>query len=309
MTLIALGFGSFLLRDCHNGNCLLFKRLPNLSILKHNDDFDAPVSDCVDIPFVVANFFDPQAHAQPHGEAALFLDRVLFAYPDVPCVLNEITLRIQPGERLGVIGPNGAGKTTLFLTICGVLRPSSGVVRLFGKPVVPGEFRPDVGLVFQNPNDQLFSPSVWDDVAFGVENLGYSEAEVTERVHQTLDQLGILEYRDRPPHHLSGGQKRMVAIAGVLAMQPQLILYDEPSANLDLRSRRRLIEFLHQSSQTLLIASHDLELILELCDRVLLLDEGAIIADGSPVEIMGDRPLMEAHGLEKPSALSAHPPR
>ncbi len=304
MTLIALGFGSFLLRDCHNGNCLLFKRLPNLSILKHNDDFDAPVLDCADIAFVVAKFSD----AQTHGETALCLDKVVFAYPDVPRVLNEITLRIQPGERLGVIGPNGAGKTTLFLTICGVLRPNSGGVRLFGKAVIPGKFRPEVGLVFQNPNDQLFSPSVWDDVAFGVENLGYGEAEVAERVSQTLTELGILEYRDRPPHHLSGGQKRMVAIAGVLAMQPQLILYDEPSANLDLRSRRRLIEFLNQSPQTLLIASHDLELILELCDRVVLLDQGAIIADGPPIEIMGDRPLMEAHGLEKPSALLSHPP-
>ncbi|USR89846.1 energy-coupling factor ABC transporter ATP-binding protein [Phormidium yuhuli AB48] len=247
--------------------------------------------------------------AQPCEDEALSLDQVVFAYPDVPCVLNEITLNIQPGERLGVIGPNGAGKTTLFLTICGVLRPSSGAVRLFGKRVIPGEFRPEVGLVFQNPNDQLFCPSVWDDVAFGVENLGYGEAEVAERVTQTLEQLGILEYRDRPPHHLSGGQKRMVAIAGVLAMQPQLILYDEPSANLDLRSRRRLIEFLHQASQTLIIASHDLELILELCDRLILLDEGTVIADGSPVEIMSDRPLMEAHGLEKPSGLLSHPPR
>jgi cobalt/nickel transport system ATP-binding protein len=136
-----------------------------------------------------------------------------------------------------------------------------------------------------------------------VENLGYSDAEVAHQVHETLDQLGILDYRDRPPHHLSGGQKRMVAIAGVLAMKPDLILYDEPSANLDLRSRRRLIEFLQHSPQTLLVASHDLELILELCDRVLLLDHGHLIADGPPVEILSDRTLMESHGLETPSAL------
>ncbi|MFO8040997.1 MAG: ABC transporter ATP-binding protein [Sodalinema sp.] len=241
--------------------------------------------------------------SQPPKEAALSLDGVAFAYPNVPYVLNEITLTIEPGERVGMIGPNGAGKTTLFLTICGVLRPSSGEVSILGKPVIPGQFRPEVGLVFQNPNDQLFSPSVWDDVAFGVENLGYSDAEVAHQVHETLDQLGILDYRDRPPHHLSGGQKRMVAIAGVLAMKPDVILYDEPSANLDLRSRRRLIEFLQQSPQTLLVASHDLELILELCDRVLLLDKGQLIADGPPAEILGDRTLMECHGLETPSAL------
>lgn len=237
---------------------------------------------------------------QPPREAALSLDRVAFTYANVPSVLKEITLTIESGERVGIIGPNGAGKTTLFLTICGVLRPSSGAVSVFGKPVIPGQFRPDVGLVFQNPNDQLFSPSVWDDVAFGVENLGYSDAEVARQVHETLEQLGILDYRDRPPHHLSGGQKRMVAIAGVLAMKPDLILYDEPSANLDLRSRRRLIEFLQQSPQTLLVASHDLDLILELCDRVLVLDNGHLVADGPPAEILSDRHLMESHGLETP---------
>ncbi|MBW4647857.1 MAG: energy-coupling factor ABC transporter ATP-binding protein [Kastovskya adunca ATA6-11-RM4] len=235
---------------------------------------------------------------------AIAIKDLSFSYPARPDVLKSINFTIQPGERVGLIGPNGAGKTTLFLSICGILQPTTGEILLFDKPVAVGEFRPEIGLVFQNPDDQLFSPSVRDDVAFGPENMGLSEAEIAARVQEALSITGVQKLIDRVPHNLSGGEKSMVAIAGVLAMRPQLVLYDEPSANLDLRSRRRVINVLQASKETVLISSHDLELIVEVCDRVLLLDEGHIIADGTPREVMSDRQLMEAHGLEKPHSLS-----
>lgn len=239
---------------------------------------------------------------------AIAIDELCFSYPDKADVLQNISLQIHPGDRVGLIGANGAGKTSLFLSICGILKPISGQITLLNRPVIPGEFRPEIGLVFQNPNDQLFCASVWDDVAFGPQNMGLSGSELSDRVRTALDLTGVLDLETRPPHHLSGGQKRMVAIATVLAMQPQIILYDEPSANLDLRARRRLIHFLQASQQTLLISSHDLELILEVCDRVILMDEGRIITTGSPDLVMADAPLMEASGLEKPHSLLHHPP-
>lgn len=237
---------------------------------------------------------------------AIAIDELCFSYPDKADVLQNVSLQIRPGDRVGLIGSNGAGKTSLFLSICGILKPISGQITLLNRPVIPGEFRPEIGLIFQNPNDQLFSASVWDDVAFGPQNMGLSGSELNDRVRTALDLTGVRDLETRPPHHLSGGQKRMVAIATVLAMQPQIILYDEPSANLDLRARRRLIHFLQASQETLLISSHDLELILEVCDRVILMDEGRIITTGSPDIVMADAPLMEASGLEKPHSLHRH---
>ncbi|MCF2970162.1 energy-coupling factor ABC transporter ATP-binding protein [Synechococcus sp. Nb3U1] len=237
------------------------------------------------------------------SEVAVDAKQLWTAYPGRPPVLQGIDLQVKVGERLGVIGPNGVGKTTLFLTLCGLLPIRSGQVTLLGQPLVLGEFRPEVGLVFQDPNDQLFAPTVAEDVAFGLRNLGGSEQEITAGVQAALHHTGTLHLAERPPHHLSGGEKRMVAIAGILAMRPQLVLYDEPTANLDLRARRRLIQFLHQTSQTLLLASHDLELILEVCERVILLDQGRIWASGSPAQVMSQPDLMEAHGLEVPYSL------
>lgn len=248
----------------------------------------------------------PSPTPDAESEVVLRLQGVHFSYPDVPPVLQNLDLHVRAGERVGLIGSNGAGKTTLFLCVCGVLTPTAGEISIYDDPVKPGAFRPEIGLVFQNPGDQLFSPSVWDDVAFGVQNMGYSDAEVERRVTAALELTGTSELRDRPPHHLSGGQKRMVAIASVLAMQPQLVIYDEPSANLDLRARRRLIQFLQGSRETLIIAAHDLDMLLEVCDRTILLDGGRIVADGSTDDIMGDRELMEAHGLEIPHLLH-HP--
>jgi cobalt/nickel transport system ATP-binding protein len=237
---------------------------------------------------------------------ALVVDGLSFSYPDNPGVLRDVSLEVRPGERVGIIGPNGAGKTTLFLSLCGVLKPEGGEIRLFGKPLVSGHFRPEIGMVFQHPDDQLFSPSVRDDVAFGPQNLGFSKEEIAIRVEEALSTTGVTSLADRPPHHLSGGEKRMVSIAGVLAMHPKLVIYDEPSANLDIRSRRRLIRFLKQTSEALLLASHDLELVLEVCDQVVLIDNGAVVTNGIPREIMVDVALMEAHGLERPHSLTPH---
>lgn len=229
-----------------------------------------------------------------------------FSYPDKADVLRDINLEIQSGEKVGLIGPNGAGKTTLFLSICGVLKPSCGDISVLGKPVKSGDFYPEIGMVFQNPDDQLFCPSVRDDVAFGPQNMGLSKSEIEARVSKALLAVGCKELAERPPHHLSGGEKRMVSIAGVLAMQPDLVIYDEPSANLGMRSRRRVIKLLQNSTQTILISSHDLELILEVCDRVVMLDNGQIVADGDPRQIMEDEKLMETHGQEKPHSLIPH---
>ncbi len=236
-------------------------------------------------------------------QSALQLSELCCSYPDRPDVLQQVSLEIKPGERVGLIGPNGAGKTTLFLAICGVLPPKQGDITSFGKAVRTGEFRPEIGLLFQNPTDQLFSMSVRDDVAFGPMNMGLSELDVQERVSAVLELTGISDLADCPPHHLSGGQKQMVAIAAILAMRPRIMLYDEPSASLDIRARRRLIQFLQQCQETLLISAHDLEFILEVCDRVILLDEGRVVADGTAQAIMGNQDLMEAHGLEKPYSL------
>jgi cobalt/nickel transport system ATP-binding protein len=231
---------------------------------------------------------------------------VWFSYPDNTDILKDITIEVMPGQRLGLIGPNGAGKTTLFLVICGMLKPSAGQVSLLGKPVAYGKFNPQVALVFQNPDDQLFCPSVREDVAFGLQNMGLPKEEVDIRVKEVLATTGVSKLAERPVHHLSQGEKRIVSIAGVLAMRPELLLYDEPSASLDIRSRRRLIRLLQSSDETILVASHDLELVLEVCERVILIDEGRIFADGESREIMGDKQLMEAHGQEKPHSLIPH---
>ncbi|MGB1252688.1 MAG: energy-coupling factor ABC transporter ATP-binding protein [Candidatus Promineifilaceae bacterium] len=236
---------------------------------------------------------------------ALKIANLQFAYPETP-VLRGISLEIPEGQHVGLIGPNGVGKTTLFHAICGILKPTGGSVHLFEQPIKAGRFNPDVGLLFQYPDDQLFSPSVREDIAFGPLNMGLSPEDVKQRVQSAIDATAIEYIADRTPHQLSGGQKRMVAIAGVQAMQPRVMLYDEPSANLDIRSRRRLMAFIKNSAETVLVSSHDLELILELSQRVILLDEGRIIADGDPLEIMGNAALMEAHGLEKPHSLRPH---
>ncbi len=248
---------------------------------------------------------EPEREDMPGAGAALRIAGLSFSYLPRRGVLRDLDLVVQPGERVGVIGPNGSGKTTLFLLICGVLKHEAGEVRVFERPVIAGGFRPDLGLVFQNPDDQLFCPTVGDDVAFGPLNMGLSPEEVEARVQEALTTTGCLALRERSPHHLSGGEKRMAAIASVLAMRPRLLLYDEPDANLDSRARRRLIQLLQASRETLLFASHDLDAVLEVGTRVLLMDDGRIAADGLPHTVMADAALMEAHGLEPPWSLRA----
>jgi cobalt/nickel transport system ATP-binding protein len=235
---------------------------------------------------------------------ALQVSNLCFNYQHNYAALTDINLKIGLRESVGLIGANGAGKTTLFFNLCGVMTPSYGEIKLFNRLVKPGEFRSEIGLVFQNPEDQLFCPTVRDDIAFGPENMGLSPQEVKHRVNEALYLTGVSHLADRIPYQLSGGEKCMVAIASVLAMRPKILLYDEPSANLDLRARRRLIDFLKTSAETIIISSHDLELILEVCDRVILLNQGTVVADGLPAKIMSDQVLMEANGLEVPHSLT-----
>lgn len=220
-------------------------------------------------------------------------------------VFNCLNLTINFQEKVGLIGANGAGKTSLFLAVCGILSGQEGEIFIDNKLVKSGNFYPEIGLVFQNPDDQLFCPTVRDDIAFGAENLGLSPVEINSRVDHVLNAVGIEHLRNRIPHELSGGEKCMVAIASVLVMNPKIILYDEPSANLDLKARRRLINFLQNCTETIVISAHDLELILEVCDRVIVLNQGKVIADGKPELIMSNRELMESNCLEVPPSLKS----
>lgn len=227
-------------------------------------------------------------------------------HPGQPPVLSGLSMQMHAGEHVGLVGPNGAGKTSLFHTIAAVLPAQAGSVRVQGHPVTAGQFSTDIALVFQQAEDQLFCPTLSEDVAFGARNLGLAETEVQARVGRALAACGLTGLEDRPVHHLSGGEKRRACIAGALVMQPALMLLDEPSAALDLRNRRRLIALLAGMEQALLIASHDLELVLELCPRVVLIDEGRICADGPARDVLGNAALMAAHGQEVPHSLTPH---
>jgi len=236
----------------------------------------------------------------------LELESLSVGWPGHAPVLSGLGLCLQAGERVGLVGPNGAGKTTLFHTIAGVLPAQAGAVRMQGQPITSGQFRPEIALVFQQAEDQLFCPTLIEDVSFGPRNLGLPETELRARVTRALADCGLTGLEDRPVHQLSGGEKRRACIAGALAMQPDLMLLDEPSAALDMRQRRRLITLLAGMEQAMLIASHDLELVLELCQRVVLIDEGGIRADGPARSVLGNAALMAAHGQEVPHSLTSH---
>jgi cobalt/nickel transport system ATP-binding protein len=236
--------------------------------------------------------------------AAITISDLGFSYPDQPGTLQNVRLQVKSGERVGIIGANGSGKTTLFLLLCGILTPAAGEIMVFDKPVEPGTFRPEMGLVFQNPDDQIFSVSVWEDVAFGPQKMGLSPDEVDRRVTEALSCTGTTALAHRPPHHLSGGEKKRVAIAGILTMQPQILILDEPSAQLDPRSRRQLIQLLAKLPLTQLIATHDLDLALELCDRTIVLNQGQIVYDGATPQVMSDPDFLWQHALEMPLSYS-----
>ncbi|HSE69399.1 MAG TPA: ABC transporter ATP-binding protein [Nocardioidaceae bacterium] len=226
-----------------------------------------------------------------------------YAYPDGHQALFGVNLHVHRGERVALLGPNGAGKTTLVHHLNGILAAGAGSVEVSGLPVTKQhlqEVRRRVGVVFQDPDDQLFMPSVRDDVAFGPANLGLRGAALEERVMDALDRVGMADFVDRPPHHLSFGQRRRVAVATVLAMEPEILVLDEPSSNLDPASRRELAEILTTLDVTVLMVTHDLPYALELCPRSVVLSDGVIVADGPTIDVLTDDALMSAHRLELP---------
>jgi cobalt/nickel transport system ATP-binding protein len=239
---------------------------------------------------------------------AIDVSRLVFAYPDGRQALFGVDLSIRAGERVALLGPNGAGKTTFVLHLNGILGSvaggtGAGRVAIGGLDVAKPnlrEIRRRVGLVFQDPDDQLFSPTVRDDVAFGPANLGLEAAELEARVIRALDQVGMAEHADRPPHHLSFGQRRRVAVATVLAMDPQVLVLDEPSSNLDPASRRELADVLESLDVTILMVTHDLPYALQLCERSVLMDDGRIVADAPTRDLLADGELMQRHRLELP---------
>jgi cobalt/nickel transport system ATP-binding protein len=236
---------------------------------------------------------------------------VFFAYPGGAEALRGVSFRITHGEAVGIIGGNGAGKSTLLLHLNGCLAPAQGEVRIGDVPLTRGTVasaRRAVGLVFQDPDDQLFMPTVFEDVAFGPLNMGLPDADVEQRAVAALERVGMVHLRGRPPHKLSAGEKRAVAIATVLAMAPDVLVMDEPSSNLDPRARRRLIGLLQGFEHTRIIATHDLELVVEVCSRVMVMDAGRIVAEGPTAELLNNEELMLAHGLERPHSLRHHHP-
>ena len=235
--------------------------------------------------------------------SALALEGVIYEYPDGHRALNGVDMAIERGERVALLGPNGAGKTTLVLHLNGILQPSAGTVTAGGLPVAQPhlrEVRRRVGLLFQDPDDQLFMPTVAEDVAFGPANLGLRGEELELRVKQALEAVGMGEAADRPPHHLSFGQRRRVAVATVLAMEPEILVLDEPSSNLDPAGRRELAEILKSLDLTMLMVTHDLPFALQLCPRSIVLDDGAVVADGPTRELLADEELLRRHRLELP---------
>ncbi|MCX4511408.1 energy-coupling factor ABC transporter ATP-binding protein [Streptomyces sp. NBC_01619] len=241
----------------------------------------------------------PAAAAPP----SLDVRGLAYAYPDGHQALFGVDLTVARGERVALLGPNGAGKTTLVLHLNGILTGGAGTVTVAGLPVGKqhmAEIRRKVGIVFQDPDDQLFMPTVREDVAFGPAAAGMRGAELEKRVRGALDQVGMAEYLERPPHHLSFGQRRRVAVATVLAMEPEILVLDEPSSNLDPASRRELADILRSLDVTVLMVTHDLPYALELCPRAAILSEGVIAADGRTQDLLADPALMSAHRLELP---------
>jgi cobalt/nickel transport system ATP-binding protein len=234
--------------------------------------------------------------------AAVQATGLTYRYPDGHAALDGVDLRIAHAERVALLGPNGAGKTTLLLHLDALLR-GEGQLEVAGLAIAKDtvkRVRTRVGLVFQDPDDQLFMPTVAEDVAFGPQNLGLDEGQVAARVREALEAVRMSAAAARAPHQLSMGERRRVAIATVLAMRPRLLVLDEPSANLDPRSRAELIDLLAALEGTMLVATHDLPLAAELCERAVILDRGRIVADGPCADVLQDDALLEAHDLMLP---------
>jgi len=238
------------------------------------------------------------------------VDGLTFAYPDGTAALAGVSFHVSHGESIAVVGANGAGKSTLLMHLTGLLTPQAGAVRIGDIPVMREtlpEIRRSVGMVFQDPDDQLFMPSVYEDVAFGPMNLGLPEEDIISRVDDALARVDALKLKGRPPHRLSGGEKRAVSIATVLAMCPKVLVMDEPSSNLDPKARRRLIEILESFEHTKIIATHDLDLALDLCERTIVMRGGMVAADGPTQKLFRDGVLLDESGLERPLSMQGCP--
>jgi cobalt/nickel transport system ATP-binding protein len=241
---------------------------------------------------------------------SLEIKDLAFAYPDGNQALFGVNLTVSQGERVALLGPNGAGKTTLVMHMNGIHPAAHGEVRVAGQLVDASDkanlrsIRSKVGIVFQDPDDQLFMPTVGEDVAFGPYNMGLRGEELEKVVFEALELVGMTEFKDRPPHHLSFGQRRRVAVATVLAMKPEILVLDEPSSNLDPASRRELADILRSLAITIVMVTHDLPYALELCERSVILSGGIIVADKKTREILGDKNLLQAHRLELPVGFS-----
>ena len=233
------------------------------------------------------------------------INNLAYLYPTGNKALDNLNLMVSQGEKVAVVGPNGAGKSTFILHLNGILN-GDGHIKVMGMGMEKGnlpKIRQKVGIVFQDPDHQLFSPTVFDDVAFGPVNMGLPEKEVRERVSEALGKVGLSGFEDRLPHRLSFGEKRRVSIASVLSMSPEILVLDEPSSSLDPRSRRELINLLKEFGITQIIVTHDLEMALELCNRVVVMDKGTVVADGEINDILGNETLMLEHGLEVPHSI------
>jgi cobalt/nickel transport system ATP-binding protein len=239
-------------------------------------------------------------------EKAVEIRNLSYSYPDGTEALCDVSLEVCEGEAVGIIGPNGAGKSTLLLHLNGILR-KDGKVRIFSQEINDSnlaQIRSKVGLVFQDPDSQLFMPTVFDDVSFGPINMRLPKAEIEKAVDEALREVDMLSSIRRSSHHLSFGEKKRVSIATVLSMKPRLLVLDEPSSNLDPKHRRDLLNLLKQLRLTKIIATHDLDLVGEICSRVVLIDKGKIVAQGRTADILGDRSLLERHSLESPYSFS-----
>jgi energy-coupling factor transporter ATP-binding protein EcfA2 len=245
--------------------------------------------------------------------AAIEVRGLRYRYPDGAEALGGISFNVAEGECVGLIGPNGAGKSTLLLHLNGILPdppPSEPSVFVFGRPVTEEnlpDIRREVGLLFQDADDQLFCPTVYEDVAFGPQQFG-DDLALPRRVATALGLVGLGGFEKRAPHHLSGGEKRRVCLAGILACAPRVLVLDEPTSDLDPRGKRELKALLRDIPTTKIIATHDLELVVELCSRAILLDGGSVVADGPTGALLGDEELMLAHGLERPHILQHRHP-
>lgn len=245
---------------------------------------------------------------------AIEIKDLRFQYADGVEALRGVSFSVAENECVALIGPNGAGKSTLLLHLNGILPERldhAPAVSIFGEPVTAASIenvRRTVGVLFQDPDDQLFCPTVREDVAFGPQQFGLPDDELAVAVQNALAQVGLAGFEERSPHHLSRGEKRRVCLAGVLACQPRVLVLDEPTSDLDPRGKRELKALLREIPGTKIIATHDLELVVELCARAILLDGGQVVAEGPPTELLNKEKLMLAHGLERPHILQHHHP-